>query len=390
LDKSGNLYLADGANNRVRKIVLVTGIITTVAGTGTFGYNGDNIPATNAELYIPDAVYTDTTGNIYIGDALNHRVRKVTVATGIISTIAGNGIAGNTGDGGQATNATIYDPDGLYVDSSGNLYIADLLNYNIRKVAINGSITTIAGNGSMGYSGDGGLATNATFFGITKSIVDNYGNIIIADADNNVLRKVDVTTGIITTICGDGTAGYSGDGGPAINAKLSGPYGMYIDKQNDIYFAEYGNGTIRRIDGTTGIITTVAGGTFGYGGDGGPATDAKLIPEDLTFDQYGTMYIADYENNRIRMVYNPKLASPQPSPQVERGLYPNPARDAVTVEGAEGDEVVIYDMVGRQFDKLTMTGHKETVNISGLQPGVYVVQVINEDGEKKIFKVVKE
>jgi len=398
LDKFSNLYFTDDYNNRVRKIVLSTGIITTVAGTDTFGYNGDNIQATDAALWIPDAVYTDTFGNVYIGDGENHRIRKITVSTGIITTVTGNGTPGNNGDGGPATNAEINGPNGLYIDQSGNIYISDLWNNNIRKITAGGIISTIAGNGSMGYTGDGGPATNAQLFSPEKAIADNYGNIIIADGDNNVLRKIDATTGIINTIAGDGTAGYSGDGGPASHALLNSPYGIYIDKQNDIYFAEYGNGTIRRIDGSTGIITTVVGcGLSGYAGDGGPATDAKLIPEDMTFDSYGTMYIADYENNRIREVYNPKLSigNTQMSNAAIQ-IYPNPAQDDLTIEyqltNNEDATLQITDITGRMVAAKNLSSQKqeEVVDISGFAQGLYLYKVVQNNLLVSTGKIIKE
>ena len=398
IDKWGNLYIADGANYRIRKITLSTGIITTVAGTGAWGYNGDSIQATEAELFIPDAVYADTTGNIYIADWSNHRIRKIIVATGIITTIAGTGSPGNTGDGGQATNAKITSPAGLYIDKQQNIYIADADNNNIRKVTPGGIISTIAGNGTLGYSGDGGPATDATFSSPTKAILDNYGNIIIADNYNHAIRKVDAATGIITTIAGNGTPGYSGNGGPAIHALLNNPYGVYIDQQNNIFFAEYGNGVIRKIDGSTAVITTVAGdGTWGFSGDGGPATDAELIPEDLTFDSYGTMYIADYQNNRIREVYNPKLSvSNTQMNHAAIQIYPNPAQDELTIEyqlaNNEDATLQITDVTGRMIATKNLSGQKqkEVLDISGFAQGLYLYKVTRDNLLISTGKIVKE
>ncbi len=394
LSKDGNIYIADVGNNRIRKLNLSTRIISTIAGIDSGGYNGDGIPATASQLFIPSAVVTDTTGNIYIGDGLNHRIRKINKTTGIISTIAGNGNIGNTGDGGAATNAEIYGPVGLTFDKFSNLYIADCQNHNVRKVAPNGIISTIAGNGTPGFTGDGGPATDATFNTPSYAIMDNYGNIIIDDNFNCAMRKIDATTGIVTTIAGNGTCGYRGDGGLAVHALVSYPYGIFIDKQNDIYFAEYGNGVIRKIDGTTGIISTVVGcGVSGFGGDGGPATAAKLIPDGLVIDSNGVMYIADYGNNRIRMVYNTKLeTSPQPSPK-ERVPYPNPATDELHIDNCTGCEVRIFNLLGvkvSSFDRLRMTLTKETIDIHGLIPGVYVVRIMDENGEVWNYRVVKE
>ena len=217
--------------------------------------------------------------------------------TGIITTIAGNGIAGYSGDGGLATNAELNNPYGVAVDSNGNIYIADTNNNRIRKVnSTTGIITTIAGNGTAGYSGDGGLATNAELYYPYGVAVDSNGNIYIADTYNNRIRKVNSTTGIITTIAGNGTAGYSGDGGPATNAQLNYPYGVAVDSSGNIYIADTDNNRIRKVNSTTGIITTIAGnGNPGYSGDGGPATNAELYdPSGVAVDSNGNIYIADY------------------------------------------------------------------------------------------------
>ena len=215
VDASGNLYIADTGNNRIRK-VSATGIITTVAGNGSAGYSGDGGPATSAQLDGPEGVAVDGSGNLYIADTCNNRIRKVS-ATGIITTVAGNGSAGYSGDGGPATSAQLSLPAGVAVDGSGNLYIADSGNNRIRKVSATGIITTVAGNGSPGYSGDGGPATSAQLNQPAGVAVDASGNLYIADSSNNRIRKVSAT-GIITTVAGNGFDGYSGDGGPATSA----------------------------------------------------------------------------------------------------------------------------------------------------------------------------
>ena len=391
LDKLGNLYIADPGNNRIRKIALSTGIISTVAGNGLYGYSGDNILATNSSLWIPDGVTIDTFGNIYIADGENHRIRKVTVATGIITTIVGAGIAGYSGDGGLASSAKISGPTGLSIDRNGNLYFADIDFNIIRKVTPDGIITTVAGNGHIGYSGDGGPATLAQMNTPDIAKVDNFGNIILVDSHNNILRKIIVATGVIITIAGNGLAAYTGDGGPATNAKLNDPFGLFIDKQNNIFFAEYGNGTIRRIDGNTGIISTVAGnGTPGFSGDGGPATNAQLIPEDLTIDDNGIMYVADYENNRIRIVYSDKLSISSIIRQSEAiKISPNPAQDELTIENAIGRFFCIYNMIGREVYRGKIVTDKETLPIKGFPVGLYLAEFTDEKGLKQTIRFVK-
>jgi len=276
-----------------------------VAGNGTKGYSGDGGAATSAELNAPNDVAVDSAGNIYIADTLNDRIRKVTVSTGIITTVAGNGAGGYSGDGGSATSAEIFQPDGLAVDSAGNIYIADTFNYRVRKVTKStGIISTVAGDGTYGYSGDGGLATSAELGEPTDVAVDAAGNIYIADPGFARIRKVTVSTGIISTVAGNGTQGYSGDGGPATSAELSSPDGVTVDGAGNIYIADLYNERVRKVTVSTGIISTVAGdGTAGYSGDGGPATGAEIYyPDGLAVDTAGNIYIADTENFRIRGV----------------------------------------------------------------------------------------
>jgi sugar lactone lactonase YvrE len=300
VDTAGNLYIADKSNQRIRK-VSTSGIITTVAGNGTWGYSGDGGAATSAMLADPSDVAVDSLGNLYINDWSNKRIRKVDTS-GIITTVAGNGIAGYAGDGGAATSAMLSNPFGVAVDAAGNLFIADSGNQRIRKVSTSGIITTVAGNGTYGYSGDGGAATSAMLsdpYGVT---VDAAGNLFIADSGNQRIRKVS-TSGIITTVAGNGTAGYAGDGGAATSGLLSGPQDVAVDSAGNLYIADTFNSVIRKVS-TSGIITTVAGnGTAGYAGDGGAAILAQLYrPFGLAADSSGNLYIADSYNYRIRKV----------------------------------------------------------------------------------------
>jgi sugar lactone lactonase YvrE len=305
VDSAGNIYIADLENNRIRKVTASTGIISTVAGNGTAGYSGDGGAATSAEINFPYGVAVDSAGNIYIADFGNQRIRKVTASTGIISTVAGDGIVGYSGDGGPATSAELDSPTGVAVDGAGNIYIADLGNYRIRKVTVStGKISTVAGDGIQGYSGDGGPATSAELYYATGVAVDTAGNIYISDVVNVRIRKVTAATGIINTVAGDGAGGFSGDGGPATSAELSSPWGVAVDTAGNIYISDVSNQRIRKVTASTGIINTVAGdGTVGYSGDGGAATSAELnYPYGVAVDSAGNIYIADTVNNRIRAV----------------------------------------------------------------------------------------
>jgi hypothetical protein len=300
VDATGNLFIADAYNNRVRKVA-VNGVITTIAGNGVQGYSGDGGAATNASLNRPFRVAVDTSGNVFLTDSGNARVRKVDI-NGIITTVAGNGSHGYSGDGGAATNAKLSTPCDVAVGTSSNLFFSDYGNNTVRKVAANGIITTVAGNGTKSYSGDGGPATNASLNSPNGMTVDNSGHVFIADFFNNRIREVG-TDGIIRTIAGNGTQGYSGDGGPATNASLNQISGVAVDDSGNLFLAQSGNDVVREVN-AGGIITTVAGdGTTGYSGDGGPATNANLhYPTHVTLQGSSCMFIVDCGNSVIRKV----------------------------------------------------------------------------------------
>jgi sugar lactone lactonase YvrE len=280
-----------------------TGFIDTIAGTGTPGYSGDGGPGVNAEVNTPDGVAIDSLGRIYIADSLNHRIRRIGTG-GNISTFAGTGIAGYTGNGGPANNARLNSPEGVFVDANDNVYIADTDNNRVRRVdAGTGIITLVAGNGGSSYSGDGGPANVASLRKPQGVCVDGAGNVYIADTDNQRIRYIDNATGIITTIVGTGSGGSSGDGGPATAARVNKPEDVFLDAAGDLYIADRVNSRVRRVDGA-GIITTVVGtGVGGYSGDGGPATDAQINqPSALAITASGFLFIADKNNHRIRRV----------------------------------------------------------------------------------------
>ena len=302
VDASGNIYIADTGNYVIRKVD-TNGIITTVAGNGTWDYSGDGGAATNASLALPGGVTVDVFGNLFIADTQNSAIRKVDT-NGIITTVAGIGSYGYSGDGGAATNANLASPNDVVVDTAGNLFIADNGNSVIRKVDTNGIITTVVGNGSYGYAGDGGMATNASLKCACAVVVDAVGNLFMADTWNLVIRKVD-TNGIITTVVGNGSYGYAGDGGAATNASLAYAFGVALDAFGNLFIADSYNYIIREVT-TQGVITTMAGnGGSGYSGDGGAATNASLaLPNSVAVDAYGNLFIADYNNNVIRKVCN--------------------------------------------------------------------------------------
>ena len=298
-DSYGNYYFADGGGaNRIRKIDL-SGVITTVAGNGVGGFGGDSGLATSAKLYTPVAVKFDANGNMYIADGGNNRIRKVDRITGIISTIAGTGVSASTGNGGPATVAGLSAPNDICLDKFGNLYISE--DYQIRKIDTAGIITAFAGTGSPGYSGDNALATAAQIDLSLGIIADDTGNIYIADNVANVIRKVS-TSGIITTFAGNGSPTYTSDGIPAINAQFV-PLKIGVDSLNQLYISDGYNERIYRID-LAGIIHVVAGnGVSGYTGNGGLAITAEIhTPAGIAFDACGNLYFPEVNNYRIRKV----------------------------------------------------------------------------------------
>ncbi len=311
------LYIADYENHRIRKVDEVTGIITTVAGTDTGGWNGDGLAATSTQLNYPTGVFVDGAGNIYIADYYNNRIRKVDADTNIVTTVAGNGaqagpVWDENWDDVAATSVPLAWPASVYVDGSGNLYFSDYYYHRVRRVdADTQIITTVAGSTTAygldtgGYSGDNAPATLAELYRPLSPDMDADGNLYIADYYNNRIRKVDAANQKITTVAGTGTAGYSGDCGQATSAKLNWPEDVSVDASGNIYITDTWNTPrIRKVDGTTGIITTVAGnGTEGYSGDNQAATSAKLkFPTSVFVNDYGDIYIADYNNHRIRKV----------------------------------------------------------------------------------------
>jgi sugar lactone lactonase YvrE len=302
VDAAGNLYIADSQNWRVRRVDL-SGAISTVAGNGTWGFSGDGGSATSASLYFYVDLAVDGVGNLYIAGDQDSRIRRVD-PSGTISTVAGASTSqGFSGDGGPATAALLNFPSGVAVDAAGNLYIADSNNNRIRRVTADGTISTVAGNGTAGFSGDGGPATNASLHQPQRVAADTNGNLYVADWWNHRIRRVD-PNGTISTVAGNGTSGYSGDGGSATSASLQYPMGVAVDAAGNLYIADSRNNRIRRVT-ANGVISTVAGnGIAGFSGDGGPAASASLntYPNGVAVGSAGDLYIADTGNNRVRKV----------------------------------------------------------------------------------------
>jgi len=411
-DRLGNIYLADGTNFRIRKID-TAGIIHTIAGTGAEGYSGDGGPATKAEIYLPVGLAVDIVGNVYFSDNSN-RVRKIDTS-GIITTVAGNGYqpGGYSGDNGLATSAELHAPQGLVVDKAGNIYVVDAENNRIRKVSTNGIITTVVGNGVSGYGGDSGLAINAELKSPYGVALDTHDNLYFSDG--SYLRKV--TSNTINTIAGTGVAGFSGDGGNATAAELNGPAYICIDPTDNIYIPEYLNNRIRKITypktlplQLTGFSAThITNGVqlgwqtatelntshfiIQHSTDGSTYKDigtVKAIGSGANSYSFtdnnptnGTNYYRLQSVDKDGAVSFSKVVSVQLT--VDRlpfTVVPNPARDVATIRGSHIASVQVIDNMGRIVKVVSLKDATNPVlSVSSLAAGVYHLRIQTMDGE---------
>jgi sugar lactone lactonase YvrE len=293
VDAAGNVYFSDSGNQCVR-VVNTSGIIHTFAGNGIAGYKGDGGPATSAELNQPAGLAIDSAGNIYIADTFNNAIRMVDTSN-VIHTVAGDGVEGYKGDGGPAINAEVDRPRGVFIDGSGNMFIADTNNRAIREVVVSGTINTIAGNGQLGCTGDGSAATAASI-GNPRDVLVSNGTLYISNGGCDHIRVVTLSSGVITTFAGT-DFGYDGEGNPPLSARFSTPTGLGIDGSGNILVVDSGNNRVRRIAST---VNTIAGG---YTGDGGPSLHSALNdPQNIVFDKNSNMFIVEGNGNRVRKV----------------------------------------------------------------------------------------
>lgn len=360
VDSSHNVYIADSADNRIRKVT-TDGKIATIAGTGVPSWTGDGGAATSATLNGPYGVWVDKSGNVYIADLSNQVVRMISTS-GTISTVAGNNYPSHTGDGGPATSASMTWPFSVVGDNAGNLYISAANDNRVRRVAADGTISTYAGNGVGGFSGDGGPATSASIHAPYGLALDPAGNLYIADSQNNRIRRVS-SKGIITTVAGTGGSGFSGDGAPATSAQISRPFDVAVDLAGDILIADYANSRIRRVT-PDGVINTIAGGAgVGYSGDGGAATSARLnFPTGVAADTNGNIYVVDSSNNVVRVL------TPS-SPAIQSGGVVSASAFGGASAVAPGSWIEIYgsslSMGNRSWTSADFSGNTGPTSLDG-------------------------
>ncbi len=405
VDKHGNIYIADGNNYRIRKVD-TAGIITTIAGTGINGFTPDGAKSDTSKIGYDGAVEVDTSGNIYFADA--GRIRKIDAITHIISTYVGTGTPGYSGDGHHADSAGVNIGEFIF-DRFNNLYLMDGPNYRIRKIDASGIISTVAGTGVLGYSGDGGSALSASLnsdfaLGICT---DDTGNVYFPDG-NLTVRKYNVLTGIITRVAGKGdtVSLYSGEGGSAMLAHFD-VQAVAVDDTGNIYIDDDGNNRIEKVDLHGTIRTIVGNGVAGYSGDGSLADSAKINnPENIIIDKCNNLYIADFANRRVRKVIfdstcgksigdtNTHVVVNNIVANNDFEIYPNPARSSLQLtvgnwRSNKKNNYLIKDIMGRNMLEGNIASFRQLIDISGLIEGIYFVEV-NNNGQRVIKKFVKE
>ena len=383
-DSLGNMYISDNSNYVIRKVT-PSGVISTVVGNGTMGYSGDGGPVTSAEIGSPEGMAFDSAGDLFFADYADNVVREVNTA-GIISTVAGTGTSNFSGDGGPAVSAELNQPVDVAFNAEGDLFISDSGNSVIREVNTSGVINTIAGIGtSTGYSGDGGPATSA-LLGLPYGMAfDSSGDLFFADPYDNVVREVN-TAGVINTVAGNGTAGYSGDNGPATSAELGGPTSIAFNAFGDMFIDEGLDNVIREVSPSGFITTAVANGSIGYSGNGGPAIESSLYgPVGLGMNSSGSLYIADTNNNAIREVaaaplFNYAVSAPTATLSLHITTSPQSTTFSVNVDTASGSPV--NGGTVSFYDGTTLLGAAEVVNgvavfdDAALSPGIHSLSAV--------------
>jgi len=390
-DGQGNLYVADAGNNEIREISIETGAVTTIAGsTGAGIINGSN---TTARFNYPTGVACDGQGNLYVADCYNNQIRKIVLATGAVTTIAGS-ITNGTNDG-TGTAASFYNPCGIVSDGQGNLYIADGLNSTIRKIVIaTGKVTTIAGSTNMGSSD--GKGTAASFNYPSALVLDGQGNLFVVDEGNNEIRQIALTSGMVSTLAGSTSWGFAN--GEGASAKFNAPYGITTDGKGNLFVADGNNNQIRSIVIATGMVNTLAGAKT-QGADNGDGVSASFNnPKGIASDANGNLYVADFGNNEIRVVGNLFTGIDNVAEIAQASVFPNPAHQNIGLNfnGQENSTHVfirIIDMAGNEVSNTTteiVNNRTTAIDISALSSGTYLAQIITNEGTEQVAKFIKD
>ncbi|RPD96507.1 T9SS C-terminal target domain-containing protein [Aureibaculum marinum] len=380
-DESDNIYIADTYNNSIRRIDNESGIITTVVGTAD--------KKKVSELKTPTGLTFDNNNNLYVADLANLRIRKVDLNTGSSITLVGK----KSETEFPNIDDSLGGPFNVVFDKEGNLYVSVNGDSNVKKVDFyTGKVTVVAGTGEVGFSGDGGQATQAQLANPTGLALDGKGNLFISDSGNERIRKVNLSTGIITTIAGTGETGFFGEDIDATKAQLANPLGLAIDKSGDLYVVDRGNNMIRKISMSTGKISTIAGnGEAGYDGDGDLARNAKLAnPTGLAFNNAGDLYVVDRGNNRIRKITGlTSTDDDEISTEASIKIYPNPSTDKITIDVNNNVELKNVTMFNSNGGQVNVKMNNKTLNVSKLPRGIYVLRITTSEGSTE-QKVVLE
>lgn len=380
-DESDNIYIADTYNNSIRRIDKESGIITTVVGTAD--------KKKVSELKTPTGLTFDNNNNLYVADLANLRIRKVDLNTGSSITLVGK----KSETEFPNIDDSLGGPFNVVFDKEGNLYVSVNGDSNVKKVDFyTGKVSVVAGTGEVGFSGDGGQATQAKLANPTGLALDGKGNLFISDSGNERIRKVNLSTGIITTIAGTGETGFFGEDIDATKAQLANPLGLAIDKSGDLYVVDRGNNMIRKIAMSTGKISTIAGnGEAGYDGDGDLAKNAKLAnPTGLAFNHAGDLFIVDRGNNRIRKITGLTSSdSEEASTETSINIYPNPSTDKITIDVNNNVELKNVTMFNSNGGQVNVKMNNKTLNVSKLPRGIYVLRITTSEGSTE-QKVVLE
>ena len=389
-DGQGNLYVADAGNNEIRKISTETGEVTTIAGSIEAGLvNGAD---TSARFNYPTGVACDGQGNLYVADSYNNQIRRIVLATGAVTTLVGSGADG--GSDGVGTAASFYHPCGIVADGQGNLYVAGGLNSAIRKVVIaTGSVITIAGSSCTGSADGKGAA--ASFNYPSGVAIDGEGNLYVVDEGNNEIRKVVLATGMVSTIAGCTSWGFANGVGSA--AKFDAPYGITADGNGDLFVADGDNNQIRKVIIATGAVTTLTGTKSEGANNGTGASVSFNNPKGIVSDASGNLYVADFGNNEIRVIGNLFTSVTNITETSSVSVYPNPARQNINLNfniqnSSTHATVRIIDITGKEVISVAteVTNDKATVDVNNLAPGVYFAQAIMDDNTTQIARFIKE